>query len=346
VTAAYLVKGNDANLRDRVVDRLVAELVGDEDRSLVVEDFTLPGGTGDDDDEARADVVAAVENAVSSPPFMTAHRVVVLRGVGLLKAEIAEPLVRYLDAPLDTTRLVLVAGGGAMPPSLAKKLKAVGCEERAPDSEKTKDVLADAVRNANLRIEPEAAKYVTDHLGDDAGRVNSLVEALRSAYGSEAVLGVDDVMPYLGDAGAVPGYLLTNAIEAGDPAGALEVLHRLLHAPSQRDAKAMHPLQVLAILLGYYRRLLRLDDPSVRTSADAVAALDGRVKEFPARKALDSARSLGTDGIRQAFDALHQADLDLKGARGIPPDAVVEVLVVRLARLARSPGRGNASRRR
>ena len=51
-------------------------------------------------------------------------------------------------------------------------------------------------------------------------------------------------------------------------------------------------------------------------------------------------RALGTDGIREAFDALGRADLDLKGARGIPPDAVMEVLVVRLARLSARAGVG------
>ncbi len=70
------------------------------------------------------------------------------------------------------------------------------------------------------------------------------------------------------------------------------------------------------------------------------------MKEYPARKALDGARALGVDGLRQAFDALHQADLDLKGARGIPPDAVMEVLVVRLARLTRASGRRVPGRRR
>ena len=155
-----------------------------------------------------------------------------------------------------------------------------------------------------------------------------------AAAGTPGVsLGVDDVRPYLGEAGAVPPYVLTNAIEAGDPATALELLHRLLTTTSAQSPKPMHALQVMGILNGYYRRILRLDDPSLRSPADAVAALGGKVKEYPARKALDQARTLGSGGIRQAFDALFQADLDLKGARGIPEQAVMEVLVVRLARL-------------
>jgi DNA polymerase III subunit delta len=348
----YVVKGNDPVLRDQVVNGVVADLLGHDDRTLALEDFTVPGRSGDGDDapaggaEAREAVVAAVLNAASSPPFMTARRIIVVRDAGALTAADAEIIGRFLDEPLETSVIVLVSGGGTFPAALTKKLKDVGAVERAPDSEKTSDVLAGAAKAANLHLRPDAVKLVTAHLGEDAGRVGSLMEILSAAYGDGATLETVDVAPYLGEAGSVPSYQLTNAIEAGDSARALEVLHRLLNAPNARDAKPMHPLQVLATLLGYYRRLLRLDDASVHTSADAVVALGGRVKEFPARKALDAARALGTDGIRQAFDALYQADLDLKGARGIPSDAVVEVLVVRLARLARAGARGTPARRR
>ena len=102
----------------------------------------------------------------------------------------------------------------------------------------------------------------------------------------------------------MPPYQLTNTIEDGDPAAALEMLHRLLTVSTAQQPKPMHPLQIMGMLNGYYRRILRLDDPSLRSPADAVAALGGKVKEYPARKALDQARPLGTGGIRQAFDAL------------------------------------------
>jgi hypothetical protein len=42
--------------------------------------------------------------------------------------------------------------------------------------------------------------------------------------------------------------------------------------------------------------------------------------------------------LRTAFDLLSKADLDLKGASGVPEDAVIEVLVVRLAGLSRAAG--------
>jgi DNA polymerase-3 subunit delta len=101
----------------------------------------------------------------------------------------------------------------------------------------------------------------------------------------------------------------------------------------------MHPLQVLALLHGHYRRLLRLDDPRVRTNEDAAAALGGRTNPRAAGFRLRQTRALGTEGLRRAFDLIAQSDLDLKGARAIPEAVVVELLVARLAAL------GGASRR-
>jgi DNA polymerase III delta subunit len=54
---------------------------------------------------------------------------------------------------------------------------------------------------------------------------------------------------------------------------------------------------------------------------------------FPARKALELSRKLGGTKIRRAFDLLAAADLDLRGARELPDDIVLEVLVARLSRL-------------
>src|SRR3954453_4248977 len=169
--AAYVVKGSDPSLRNRVVDELVAELLGDDDRSLALEEITIPGraGAGDDPDapsgaDGRDAAVAALLNAAGSPPFMTAHRVVVARDAGALLAGDIDGILRYLDDPLDTTILVFVAGGGTMPPALTKKLKEIKAEERAPESEKTDKVLISTAHQSGVLLEAEAAHLITSHL--------------------------------------------------------------------------------------------------------------------------------------------------------------------------------------
>ena len=56
---------------------------------------------------------------------------------------------------------------------------------------------------------------------------------------------------------------------------------------------------------------------------------------FPARKALNQYRKLGGGGVQRAIDLLATADLDLRGARDLPDDVVMDVLVARLSRLGR-----------
>lgn len=345
--STFVVRGTDPVLRARALQELVDELIGADDRSLVVEDLTVPG-RGDDGggSEGREAVVAAAVVAAQSPPFMTAVRVVLLRDYEHLTADEVIPIVAYLSDPLDTTRLVFVAGGGGrVPKALADLLK--GATTVGPESERTLDVLQSALDASGLTLRGGAPKLVADHLGEDAGRVGALVEVLVGTFGSGATLEADDVAPYLGEAGSIPVYSLTNAIESGDAAAALGTLDRLLTVTSPRQPKPMHPLQVLGLLTARYRRLMLLDDPAIRTEADAHAALGGKGSSFPAKKALETVRTLGPDGLRRAVDLLHAADLDLKGASAVPPEAIVEVLVVRLANLGapRSRGPRTAGRR-
>ena len=344
--SVHLVTGVDPVLRDRVAADLVDELLDGEDRSLAVEEFGVPGrGDGDEPTSEGRDVVGAVLTAASSPPFMTTRRVVVVREVGNLRAADVARLTEYLDAPLASTELVLVAGGAKTPDALERRVQAVGAVT-APRAERSSDVLAAELDAAGLALTPAAVDVVRAQVGEDAGLLPSLVATLAGAHGSGAHLDVDEVLPYLGDAGTVPTWDLTNAIEKGDVAGALTTAHRLLTVTSPRQPRPMHPLQLLGILHGHYRRLLVLDDPGIRSSQDAAAALGGRATARSAGFRLRQARALGTGGLRRAFDLLAQADIDLKGARAIPEDAVVEVLVARLASLTPATQRPPTPRRR
>ncbi|MFZ4515519.1 MAG: DNA polymerase III subunit delta [Acidimicrobiia bacterium] len=341
MTNLYLVRGDDPLLRADALRELVDEVLAGQDRSLAVEEFAIPGRADGDEEvggaAGRAAVLASAIDAAQSPPFMTDRRVVIIREIGACSASDVVPLVAYLDDPMPTTVMILVAGGGRLAPGITKACKASG-EERGPVTEDVASVLSERASAAGIRLAPDALRAVTEHLGSDAGRVPQIVELLASTYGEGARLSEADVLPYLGEAGSIPVYELANAVEAGDVAGALTVLDRMLTVTSMQQPKPMHPLQVLAMLHNQVRRLALLDDPSIRTDAQAVEALGGKVKPYPAKKALATSRKWGSERIRQAYDALADADLALKGASAMPERTVVEILVARLAGLSQRAG--------
>ncbi len=349
--SVHLVKGEDPILRADALDGLVRELLADDDRSLALEDFSVPGRN--ETAEAREETIAVALNAARTPPFMTVTRVVLVREFRNLTIDDVDALSRYLDEPLETTHLVFVDGGTTGTArndkkaidGLEKRIRTAGAVV-APDSVKPADVLSDSLDRAGLRFTSDAIEAVRAHVGNDAGLLPGIVEILDVVYGDDRELDVDEVVPYLGEAGAIPSWDLTNAIEKGDIAGALAVLQRLLTVTSPTQPKPMHPLQVLGLLHGYYRRLLRLDDPAIASAEQAAAALGGRTSPNAARFRLRQARALGSGGIREAFGHLARADLDLKGKRAIPADVVMEVLVARLARLGARSGSSRGGGRR
>ncbi|HVJ97375.1 MAG TPA: hypothetical protein VNC41_11150, partial [Acidimicrobiia bacterium] len=115
-------------------------------------------------------------------------------------------------------------------------------------------------------------------------------------------------------------------------------LHRMLSSSSAKDPKPADPFMIQGMLAAAYRRLLRLDDPTIATKEDAAKAL-GMKSPGGARFRLDAARKLGSDGLRDAISLLAQSELDLRGEAGLDDRTVIEVLVARLAALNRRSAR-------
>jgi DNA polymerase-3 subunit delta len=153
-----------------------------------------------------------------------------------------------------------------------------------------------------------------------------LIDTLVSAFGEGARVSDDDVAPFLGAAGAVAPWDLTDAIDRGDTAAALLALKRLTVGGDR------HPLVVLASLHRHFAAMLRLDGSGIRGEQEAAAAVG--MAPFPAKKALQQSARLGSEAVQRAITLIADADLDLRGIKDWPDDLVLEVLVARLARLA------------
>lgn len=317
--SVHLISGDDESLVLTGVAELVHRLVGDGDRSLMVDDF-----------DGLEYELRAVIDAAQTSPFLTEMRVVVARDIGRFSTDDVVPLVAYVHDPLPSTELVLVAGGGRLAKSLSDALKATGATivDTAPPTRARDRAgwVEQQFAGSQLRLDGPALQAIGEWMGEDAGRLQGVIDTLVSTYGTAQKLRVDDVRPFLGEAGGVPPWDLTDAIDRGDTTTSLSLLHRMMGSGDR------HPLQVMAILHGHYTKLLKLDGADARDEQSAAQVL-GIKAGFPARKALDQYRKLSGTGVTRAIALLAQADLDLRGAKDWPESLVMEVLVARLSKL-------------
>lgn len=333
----HLIRGTDPLFVSETVTTMVDTLVGTADRSFVLDEFA-----GEDYE------LGAVVDAASTPPLFGDRRVVVARGAGRFsKTDDVAPLIAYLADPMESSVIVLVWEPGAaqqrlsaIPKKLSAAIDAAGGEVISSDpgtSRGARDTWwHDVFDGAGVTLTRDAQMLVRDRVGEDLSTVPGLLRLLEGAHGAGASLDVDDVEPFLGRAGSVPPWDLTDAIDRSDAAGALDALHRMLAAGDR------HPLQVMATLASHFLRIARLSGADVRGEREAADLLGMKGSTFPAKKALGSARNLGPERARRAVELCAEADLTLRGG-GVawPGDLTLEVLVARLSRLA---GRGGSTR--
>jgi DNA polymerase-3 subunit delta len=326
-----LVKGDEPSLvRDQVIE-LVDTLVGDGDRTIMVEDIEITAENRED----RAVQLAALVDAAQTPPFLTPRRIVVGRAIHTAKADELAGLAGVVAEPLADVFVILTWESGAVPKRLADALKAGGgaVVETSP-GRNAKAWLGEHLDHSGLKLDASARELLASHLGEDVGRLRGVLETLTSTFGPGAKLTADDISPYLGDEGAQAPWALTDAIDKGDIPDALDRLRRLM-GPGER-----HALQIMSSLHGHYTRMLALDGLDVRGEKDAAVVLGLRGSTFPARKAMEQGRRLGHEKLAQAVALLARADRDLRGERAYPrevaDDLVMELLIARLANLSRS----------
>lgn len=332
--AVVFIKGDDGTLVAQAVQAAVKDLVGDGDRSLMVEEVT-EDHYDDGDDLTLAPLITAAQTM----PFLTERRIIVGRQLSLFsKATTVLPLIELLAAPPETSDLVLVWEKGSnanrmptVPKGLTEALKSAGAEftDAAPSGRGRKSLLEERLATAPVRFDAGAKQAVIDRIGDDIGRLAAVLETLTSTFGPDARLSAADVSPFLGEASDVPPWELTDAIDDGNISLALEKLERMTVGGDR------HPLQTLATLHGHYQRVLRLDGARATDEKSAAAALGMTGSTFPARKALRVAKRLGKQRTAEAVRLLAAADLDLRGATALSAETVMTVLVARLARLSR-----------
>jgi DNA polymerase-3 subunit delta len=317
------------------VHNVVGTALGDLDPSVALEDFTAKDVTS-----SSEPVTARVLEALNTPPFLVPRRVVVVRDAHSLVADEVALLLDWMHNPAPSVVLVLAIVGNKAHKLVKGADEVVEVNVGSRSAERVSFVES-KLSEYRVTIDHGTAQKVADQVGDDVARVDALARTLQSIYGS-APLNFSHIEPYLGDAGDVPEWDLTDAIDSGNAATALVVARRML------DSKGRAGLQIVNMLQRHYLRMAKLEGSGVRGADDAAALLG--IRTFPATKSLQMSQRLGTERISTAVHWITNADIALKGGvsyggKDLNTDmdvtelTVIEILVARLAKMTQGARR-------
>ncbi|MFM7068047.1 MAG: DNA polymerase III subunit delta [Actinomycetes bacterium] len=333
----HVVKGGDEILLAEAASDLVHRLLAGAERAEHTDEF------GGDDYELGAVVAAAL--TVS----MFGDRLVVARNCGRFSADDVQVVIDYLADPSPTATVVLVwdrpASSGAKSYPVSKRLTdaltAVGGQLHdagLPAGKARGAWIEEHLAESPVQLSSRAREMLLEQLGDDLSRLGGVLTVLEATYGT-ATIDPEDLAPFLGEAGSIPPWELTDAIDSGDVPGAVEKVRRMLIGGER------HPLQVMSSLTTHFERMMRLDGSGIRDDKTAAAHLGMKGSSFPAKRALAQGAKLGHDQLVRAMQLLATADLALRGTTEQSGQSVMETLVARLAAMSRRSSPAQRGRR-
>jgi len=271
--------------------------------------------------EAGADGIA---RAALTLPFLSARRLVAVRGAELLGSRQAEPLTAYVAAPNPATALLLLVDQELSPTHWLLKTvpPAAVVSVPRPVGRAAVSWLRSRAAADGLDLGEEAASLLVQLVGDDLTTLLGEVEkaAVAGGPGNRRVT-VIEVRAVVGEHRLRHVFELTRALERRDLAGALTVLGALLSAGEE-------PLGVLGMLTREARSLWQVKDAlgrgrpaeeigrALRRPGPAVAALMALAQSVPLEAATrrlarcwEVERRLKSGGMPRAELSLLIADL-------------------------------------
>ncbi len=312
----YLVVGEEAWLRRRAVDRIVASYLAPEERELNLDRL----------DAAEVDVQEVLTRA-DTLPFFGSTRVVVVHGVDRMPAAAQERLCAYLEAGQPAGVLVLEAVNldrrrrlWAVLQRLAEVVAADPVDARAAAA-----WVVGRVREQGKRIAFDAARALVAAAGTDLHALATEVDKLVAYTQDRTAIRLEDVEAVAAHGAEVSLFALTDAVAQADASAALRVLTRLL----QRES----PVGLVALLASHFRALLLTRALVARRAppAEVRAVLGSRAWLYPRYQ--EQLRRLPGAHLAELYRRIHRTDLHLKTST-TAPEVLLQRLVVELTRPA------------
>jgi len=296
----------DPFLAEEAIDRFVQTHI-----DPAIKDLAYAAYYADEADPAEIVLEA------QSVPFLAERRVILVRNAERYLVETAAgPLLDYIEAPVDTAVLLLLASRVDKRTRFYKLCEKVGQIVECPQltEREVAQWVREKVASLGKTIEPVAVQAIVSRTGTHLSDVSNAVALLSNFVGNQPAIREEDVRAACADVAEEEVWALTDAIAGSDMGAALSALRRLIELGKAEDE-----------LMGIINWLLR--------SAYAVAVADQqepKLSPFVAKKVTPLAGKLGLKKLRDAFSLCNETHYMMRST-GVNASLALELLVVKLA---------------
>ena len=265
-----------------------------------------------------------VLNVVQTFPVFSEKRLVIIREAELIPSKELEKLVPYLNNPLPSTCLVVVAEKADMRKGFfirfKEKGKLISCSKLYENQ--VGPWIRNFLRDSSLEIEEPALLFLKTEMGSDLSKLSVEIEKLRSYIGERKKITFQDCDAITRGHRSFSVFDLVNAVGNKNQPQAMTFLASLLGDGEQ-------PLVLLAMLVRHFRSLLKLGECKRSGFSRMEVSKSLGIPEFFLSEIYKHATLYSRDELEGAFRLCLEADFQLKGNTR-PPDRVMESLILDL----------------
>ena len=307
-----LLQGGEPLLADRAISEIVTKNKGATVTILEASELELGGIT---------DALA--------PSLFGDSRVIVIKEIQDLPAELGEEITSYLEAQDENVELVFWHKGGVKGKALLEKIKklkpiVVACDVIKKDGEKS-DFIRGEFKRLGRTISTEAVQALIDALGSDIRELGGACSQLASDVTAGKMIDETDVQKFQNGRIETTGFDVADAALDGRRDVALIALRNAL-------ATGTDPVLITSALAGSLRTLAKVSGASRGVKSFDLAGPLG-LAPWQIDKARRQLSKWTPATLAGAVVAVAQADADIKGAAVDPIHSLERAIIAITSRV-------------
>ena len=215
----YVIAGKDRYLLEEQCEKLLAELLEPDQRTMSLAQF-----------EPDSAEIIDVLDELRTLPFLTDKRVVLIKDADKFISANREKLEKYFEEPCSTGVLVLMTSSWAKNTRLAKKLIKTGqliAVEEVKHYHLAGFVSKYAMEKLNKPLTPGSAELLIELTGPEPGRLCSELDKLAIYAQDEKTISAEHIEALIGHNRMFGAFAVIDAMAAGDIAGAMIKLRNM-----------------------------------------------------------------------------------------------------------------------